>query len=72
MFALRKDKIMTLNDFKHWLDGFSESIHGSPTKEQLENIKEKLDKITSAYLPYPAGAHPEQVPLWKITSPHNP
>lgn len=36
---------MTLNEFKHWLDGFSESITGAPTYEQWTKIKAKIDSL---------------------------
>jgi len=36
---------MTFNEYKSWLDGFSEGINGAPTKEQWEKIKSKLNEV---------------------------
>jgi hypothetical protein len=38
---------MTLNEFKSWLEGFSESIDEAPTKEQWDKIKSKLNQVKS-------------------------
>lgn len=36
---------MTLKEFNAWLDGFSESINGSPNKEQWKKIQAKIALI---------------------------
>lgn len=38
---------MTLNEFKCWLDGFSECIIDAPSKMQWEKILTKLDNVES-------------------------
>lgn len=60
---------MTISEFKHWLDGFAESIDGSPTKKQWDKIRKKLDSVYEAttapslpvYIPY-------HVPYYQRTS----
>lgn len=39
---------MTLDEFKSWLDGFSEAIEASPTPEQWEKIKAKIATVKHA------------------------
>lgn len=36
---------MTLNEFKHWLDGFEEAMGDAPTPEQWAKIKAKLGAV---------------------------
>lgn len=36
---------MTLKEFNAWLDGFSESIDGSPTAKQWEKIQKRIKQI---------------------------
>ncbi len=36
---------MNLNEFKSWLDGFSEAIDGAPTKEQWDRVKSVLKSV---------------------------
>ena len=36
---------MTLNEFKAWLDGFSEAMGEVPTPEQWAKIKQKLGEV---------------------------
>lgn len=36
---------MTLNEFKAWLDGFSEAMGEAPTPEQWAKIKHKLGEV---------------------------
>lgn len=48
---------MTFEEFKSWLDGYSESFTGSPTLEQWKRIKQVLDTIhtdnnTARFMPY--------------------
>ena len=44
---------MTPNEYKAWLDGFSEGIKGSPTKEQWEKIKNKTMELHDSGYQYP-------------------
>ncbi|KAB2792588.1 hypothetical protein F9K96_05460 [Brucella anthropi] len=56
---------MTLNEFKAWLEGYSEAFtSGAPTAVQWEKIREKLDevKVSTASVsisdrPYPMKPH---------------
>ena len=43
--TIGKSSSMTLNEFKHWLDGYSEGINDKPTKVQWKKIKDKLDEV---------------------------
>jgi hypothetical protein len=46
---------MKASEFKAWLEGFSEAIKGSPTKEQWEKIKKKASELqddSPVYYPY--------------------
>ena len=36
---------MTINEFKAWLDGYTENLKGTPTKAQWLRIKEKLEDV---------------------------
>lgn len=36
---------MTFNEFKSWLDGFSEAIGDAPTPEQWAKVNEKLATV---------------------------
>lgn len=36
---------MTRSEFKAWFDGFSENIHGVPSKKQWERIIERVNEI---------------------------
>jgi hypothetical protein len=39
---------MTIEEFKAWLEGFSESFpDGAPTKAQWEKIKQKINTVGS-------------------------
>lgn len=38
---------MTVNEFKAWLEGYSENISDCPTPEQWKKIKEKLLNMRS-------------------------
>ena len=37
---------MSVEEFKAWLDGFGESIKGSPTKAQWDKIKLRLESVS--------------------------
>jgi len=37
---------MTTSEFKAWFDGFSQGVSDSPTKEQWEMIKKKMDEVS--------------------------
>lgn len=39
-------KSMTLNEFKAWLEGFSEAMNGAPNKSQWQMILARLEKVT--------------------------
>lgn len=41
---------MTLQEFKSWLEGFSENIEGAPSTKQWERIQEQIQKVRA----YPA------------------
>lgn len=49
---------MQLNEFKAWLDGFSEAIGDAPTPEQWAKVKAKFAEVTSPLsgLQFPQGA----------------
>ena len=36
---------MTINEFKAWLEGFEESVNGSPTKAQWLKVKQRLETV---------------------------
>ena len=36
---------MTVNEFKAWFEGFTESMERVPTKAQWNRIKEKIDSV---------------------------
>lgn len=42
---------MTLNEFKAWLEGFSDAMGDAPTPEQWKKIKEKLARVDAFHLP---------------------
>jgi hypothetical protein len=45
---------MNINEFRYWLEGFSENIKDNPTPEQWKKIKAKLDELTAIKInPYP-------------------
>lgn len=48
---------MTLNEFKAWLDGFSEAIGESPTPEQWAKVREKLALVMES--PFIAPTYPQ-------------
>lgn len=48
--------ITSSSEFKAWFDGFSHAINETPSKEQWEIIKKKVEEITvnnSQYVSYP-------------------
>ena len=49
---------MTFNEFKSWLDGFSEAIGEAPTPEQWAKVKAKVNEVANPLgnLQFPAGA----------------
>lgn len=38
---------MTINEFKAWLEGFSEGVQGAPTISQWNKIKARIDSLDS-------------------------
>jgi len=42
---------MTFNEFKSWLDGFSEAIGDAPTPEQWAKVVEKLATVQDRVFP---------------------
>lgn len=38
---------MTLDEYKAWLDGFSEGVNGAPTETQWKKIRDKLNQVYS-------------------------
>ena len=42
---------MTFNEFKSWLDGFSEAIGEAPTPEQWAKVMDKLATVQERALP---------------------
>lgn len=42
---------MTFNEFKSWLDGFSEAIGEAPTPEQWAKVNEKLATVQEWVFP---------------------
>ena len=48
---------MTLNEFKSWLDGFSEAIGEAPTPEQWVKVKAKVNEVANPLgnLQFPQG-----------------
>lgn len=46
---------MTLNEFKAWLEGFSDAMGDAPTPEQWKKIKEKLARVDAFTLPNTTG-----------------
>ncbi|WP_266030394.1 hypothetical protein [Brucella intermedia] len=58
---------MTLNEFKAWLEGYSEAFtSGAPTAAQWEKIREKLGevKITAASVPISDRPYPMKPNQW--------
>ena len=47
---------MTFNEFKHWMDGYSEGIEGSPTEKQWERIQAQIKEVCEAK-PAPSFGH---------------
>ncbi len=49
---------MTFNEFKSWLDGFSEAIGDAPTPEQWAKVKAKVNEVANPLgnLQFPAHA----------------
>lgn len=49
---------MTFNEFKSWLDGFSEAIGDAPTPEQWAKVKAKVGEVANPLgnLQFPQGA----------------
>lgn len=67
---------MTLNEFKAWLDGFTDAIGDAPTPEQWAKIKAKLDVVQPFAIPNPMpppiigpyySPHPDQ--SWRTPLP---
>lgn len=63
---------MKLKEFKAWLEGYSNSFVGSPSYDQWEEIKNRLDKVTedTVVLPnYPVYTPPynPNYPSWPNT-----
>jgi len=64
---------MTLQEFKAWLEGYTEGIEGAPTAAQFARIKEKMKQITGTpitqtvfiekYAPWSRPYQPYQ-PYW--------
>jgi hypothetical protein len=54
---------MTLNEFKSWIDGFSEAIDRSPTPQQWEKIKDKLNSVVEKNL----ASIPFTPSTWPVT-----
>lgn len=44
---------MTLQEFKAWFEGFSESMDGPPDAKQWERIKARVSEIDSKPISYP-------------------
>ena len=36
---------MKINEFKAWLDGYSEAIHGMPNEQQWSRIKDQIEQV---------------------------
>ena len=51
---------MTFNEFKSWLDGFSEAIAEAPTPEQWAKVQAKVLEVANPLgnLQFPQGARP--------------
>lgn len=43
---------MTLNDFKHWFEGFCSAIIDQPTKEQWQLVLKKFLELKKAQWPF--------------------
>ncbi len=65
---------MTFNEFKCWLDGFSESIVNAPTAEQWKKIKTKFDTVDlSLTIPnMTPSVWPVSPSTWPVIYPTNP
>jgi hypothetical protein len=57
---------MTFEEFKAWMDGFSEGVKGSPTKDQWEKIQDKLKEVVA---PNPIWINPSP-PIWITPQPY--
>lgn len=44
---------MTLDEFKAWFEGFTESMESRPTEKQWTRIKQQVKKIDGAVTTYP-------------------
>lgn len=44
---------MTLNEFKAWFEGFSETMDGAPNEKQWERIKTRVGEINGSAISYP-------------------
>jgi hypothetical protein len=65
---------MTVNEFKIWLEGFSESISVAPTPQQWARIKEKLEEVKEVkgepvFCP-PPYTKPQR-PIWPNIEPND-
>jgi len=60
---------MTFNEFKSWLDGFSESIGESPTPEQWAKVKEKLATVQDRSFPIMPNLGSPALPSYPLPYP---
>ena len=66
---------MKIDEFKAWLDGYSEAIHGAPNEQQWDRIKAQIGTLVDAVklVPYdirpiPCGQEPA-IPYWPYIHP---
>ncbi len=53
---------MTANEFKAWLEGFSEAFDGPPNKEQWKKIQDKASELYEPVIPNPWYVYPTTIP----------